>query len=123
MCVCLCVFALHLYVRSRKPRQMFLKSHLDSDLYSKCSKCTRALTFENVQTITQRTPSSHVASAAVPTPSAGQGLVISVGVGGSAGGGRSAGEGLGAISGARVVGEPEIKVGGAPGNTFPKFSV
>ena len=84
-------------------------------------KNPRALTFENVQTITQRTPSSHVASAAVPTPSAGQGLVISVGVGGSAGGGRSAGEGLGAISGARVVGE--IKVGGAPGNTFPKFSV
>jgi hypothetical protein len=121
LCVCLCVFALHMYVRSRKPRQVFLKSHVYSDLYSKCSKCTRALTFENVQTITQRTPSSHVA--AVPTPSAGQGLVISVGVGGSAGGRRSAGEGLGAISGARVVGEPEIKVGGAPGNTFPKFSV
>ena len=74
-------------------------------------------------TITQLTASSHVASAAVPSSSAGPGLVISVGVGGSAGGGRSAGEGLGAVSAARVVIEPEIKVGGAPGNTFPKFSV
>ena len=73
-----------------------------------------SLTKTQALTHTQFTSSSHGSSATARPASAGQGMVGSAGAGGSTGAGRDARDGgRGAYSGARVGGEPEVKVGGA----------